>query len=103
MIRSFITVIFMGGVALCQDYRGKVQGLVTDASSAAVPGAKVTLGNDNTGVSAVRSTDVGGKYLFDYVEPGTYTATVEAAGFSKTVQQNVTVQVRADVTVDFAL
>ena len=56
-----------------QDYRAKVQGTVTDPTRAVVVGAKVTLTNVNTGVSAVRETTPDGHYVFDLVEPGTYT------------------------------
>jgi hypothetical protein len=86
-----------------QDYRAKLQGLVTDPTNAVIAGAKVTLQNDNTGIAAVRDTDSSGKYFFDYVEPGDYTVICEAAGFAKTIQQNVTVQVRGDVTVNLTL
>ncbi|HZT29823.1 MAG TPA: TonB-dependent receptor [Bryobacteraceae bacterium] len=86
-----------------QDYRARVQGIVTDASQAAVVGAKVTLQNENTGVEATRLTGENGQYLFDFVEPGAYAVIVEAAGFSKFTQQNIQVQVRGDITVNAAL
>ncbi len=86
-----------------QDYRAKVQGVVTDTSQAAVMGAKVVLANVQTGVESVKFSGETGQYMFDFVEPGVYNLTVEAAGFSKFLQQNVQVQVRADVTVDASL
>ena len=86
-----------------QEYRGRVQGLVTDPSQAVVAGAKVTLLNVNTGVSASRESNETGHYLFDLVEPGTYSVTVELTGFNKYVQENVTVPSRGDVTVNATL
>jgi hypothetical protein len=86
-----------------QDYRAKLQGIVTDASEASVAGAKVTLLNAGTGVSTTRSTGANGAYLFDNVEPGTYMVTAEYEGFSRQAQENVLVQTRADVTVNFKL
>jgi hypothetical protein len=86
-----------------QDYRAKVQGVVTDASDAAVPGAKVTLLNNGTGISSTKDSGPNGGYLFDNVEPGTYTITAEFQGFSRQVQENVLVQTRADVTANFSL
>ena len=44
-----------------------------------------------------------GRYLFDYVDPGTYTLTTELSGFATVVQRNVLVQARGDVTVDVAM
>jgi hypothetical protein len=89
--------------AFAQDYRAKVQGIVTDSSDAIVPGAKVTLSNNGTGIAAVREAGPNGAFLFDNVEPGTYTATAELQGFSKQVQENLLIQTRADVTVNFSL
>ena len=88
---------------VAQDYRAKVQGVVTDSTRAAVPGATVTLSNDNTGVETVRTSNESGHYIFDFVEPGTYTVTVEHPGFSKFTQTNIQVQVRGDVTVNASL
>lgn len=83
-----------------QNYRGRVQGTVLDASQGVVTDANVRLTNDDTGVAAVRKSDTSGRYLFDFVEPGIYTITVEQTGFSKFVQENIVVQISGDVTVD---
>jgi hypothetical protein len=83
-----------------QDYRSRVQGSVTDSSNAAIVGAQVTLLNTKTGVSVVNETNQAGHYLFDLVEPGTYSISVESTGFSKFVQEQISVSSRADVTVD---
>ena len=99
----FALLALVAGVSSAQDYRAKVQGLVTDATQAVVVGARVTLHNDNTGVEAVKTTNEAGLYGFDFVEPGTYTVGVEQTGFAKFVQQNVLVQVRGDVTVNAVL
>jgi len=90
-------------MAGAQEYRGRVQGVVTDISQAVVVDAKVTLTNVNTGVATVRSTDHTGRYLFDLVEPGTYRITVELEGFNRFVQENVLVENRGDVTVNAVL
>src|SRR5450755_4621922 len=74
--------------AMGQDYRARVEGLVTDPSKAVIAAAKVTLLNVNTGVRTVRDTSPTGLYVFDLVEPGTYTISVEVAGFGKFLQEN---------------
>jgi hypothetical protein len=43
-----------------QEYRGRIQGIVADASQAVVAGATVTLLNVNTGVRATRQTNATG-------------------------------------------
>lgn len=91
------------GTSQAQEYRGRVQGTISDASQAVIAGASVTLLNVNTGTAATRSSTETGHYLFDLVEPGVYRITVEAAGFSKFVQENISLQTRADLTVDATL
>src|SRR2546422_162721 len=104
---SVVGVIFVVAAAISpllgQEARGRVQGIVTDPSQAAVAGAKVTLSNVKTGIENVKPTDATGLYRFDFVIPGIYKVTVEAAGFNKFVQENIEVQTAGDVTVNAAL
>ncbi|HEV8395752.1 MAG TPA: TonB-dependent receptor, partial [Vicinamibacterales bacterium] len=88
---------------LAQDYRARVQGAVVDESHGALPGVTVTLRNDATGVSAARPTNQEGRYIFDFIDPGTYTIVAELQGFKSVEQKNVSVQQRGDVTVDLML
>ncbi|MBL8230549.1 MAG: TonB-dependent receptor [Bryobacterales bacterium] len=99
----FLWITLFALSAFAQDYRAKLQGIVTDSSDAAVAGAKITIRNLGTGVTAARESGANGTYLFDSVEPGTYVVTAELQGFSKQVREGVLVQTRADVTVDFRL
>jgi len=103
MLSMLAVVLVMSAITRAQDYRGKVQGVVTDASQAALAGAGVTLRNVGTGVEVMRQTNAEGRYIFDFVESGVYTIIVEAPGFKKYEQRNITVQNRGDVTVDARL
>ena len=38
--------------------------------------------------------------VFDLVDPGTYSVTIEATGFIKFIQENIQVQTRDDLTVN---
>jgi hypothetical protein len=86
-----------------QSYRAKVSGIVTDQSGAVIAGATVTLSNVNTGTKVVRNTSETGLFLFDLVDPGSYSVTIEAAGFTKFIQENIQVQTRDDITVNATL
>ncbi len=96
-------LVLLSSSAFGQEYRGRVQGQVTDISKGAIPGATVTLLNVKTNISAVRETDGAGRYLFDLVDPGTYNLTVELKGFNKYAQDNISVPSRADLTVNAEL
>src|SRR5688572_28560545 len=86
-----------------QDYRGKVQGVVTDEAGSTVAGAHVVLLNVKTGVAVDRESDSDGHFIFDFVEPGEYQLDIERTGFKKAVQENVMVRNRGDLTVDLKL
>lgn len=86
-----------------QDYRGRIEGIVTDQTKSVIAGATVTLANVKTGVRTVRQTSDTGLYLFDLVEPGEYSVTVETPGFGKFLQENIVVQSRGDITVNAML
>src|SRR5271168_815290 len=68
-----------------------INGTVTDATGAAIPGASVKITNVDTNVTrATESTSAGTYYITDLI-PGTYTVRVEKAGFKVSVQKDVTV------------
>ena len=95
--------VFAAWMLFSQDYRAKIQGIVTDASGASVPNATVSIRNVNTGIGVTKATGANGAYLFDNVEPGAYRVVAESQGFSRQQQEGVLVQTRADVTVNFEL
>src|SRR3989440_11126951 len=100
---ALVLVFLSTSLVVAQDYRGKVQGAITDENEAAVPGAHVVLRNINTGVEVARETKDEGRYGFDFVEPDEYMVLVDHTGFKKALQQHVIVRVRGDISVDLKL
>ncbi len=101
---SLLALVFgIASFAAAQDYRGRVQGTITDQADAAIPGTEVKLRNVETGVEVNRQTNGDGRYVFDFVDPGEYTVTIEQTGFKKAVQEHVIVRNRGDATVDLKL
>src|SRR5579872_5274175 len=88
---------------LAQDYRGRIEGVVSDQSLAVIANSTVTLLNVKTGVKAIRQTSDTGLYVFDLLDPGTYMITIETPGFNKFIHENIVVQTRGDVTVNATL
>jgi Carboxypeptidase regulatory-like domain len=95
-----VIVLLLATAIFAQDYRGKVQGIITDDSGAVVPGAKVILHNDKTNVDVSTIANDEGRYIFTFVEPGNYSIIVEKTGFKKTDQKNLVVRIQGDLTVD---
>jgi hypothetical protein len=78
--RLGVGVGLLAGVIWAQTGTGSIQGTVTDASGAAVPGAKVTVTHTPTTRQYNTTTTEVGFYLFPSVQPGPYQMTVEAPG-----------------------
>jgi len=99
-----LTALLVGAPsAFAQFDTGTVVGTVRDASGAALPGAKVTLTNVETGISTVKTAGDDGNYEITSVKPGQYVVTGEKTGFSLALVENVRVQVAARLRVDLQL
>ena len=78
-------------------------GQVTDASGSVVPGAKVTLTGDDTGVIIEGESNSSGYYRFPALRPAKYTLTVEQAGFAIAAVEEIILPVGQTVAVDVSL
>ena len=106
-MNRFVRAIIVAGALvaplLAQFEGGSVLGTVVDANGGVVRGAKITLSNPETGISAVATTDENGQYEFPTVKIGLYKVTAEMEGFSTAVVNDVRVNVSARQRVDLQL
>jgi hypothetical protein len=72
---------------------GAVEGTVQDASGAVVPAVKVVAHNVGTDADQTVATDGSGYYRITRLQPGEYTVTMTATGFSSYTAQHVVVEV----------
>ncbi len=79
-------------VSAYAQFKASVQGTVMDPQGTAVPGAKVTVTNQDTGVVRDTVASAEGFYRISELPPGKYTVTVEAAGFKKSTSKDVGVE-----------
>lgn len=82
---------------------GSILGTVRDTSGAVIPGAKVTLTNEDTGVSETTISASVGEYTFSPVKIGHYSVSAEFKGFQRVEHTRVTVDVQQRVLVNFVL
>lgn len=98
-----ITITQMLGLcvktARAQVDTGAIVGQVTDPAGAEVPGAKVTVTEETTGIKTSVLAGKDGSYTFSPLKLGVYTLTVEKEGFKTSVQNHieVTIQSRLEV------
>jgi len=82
---------------------GAILGTVRDTTQAVIPGVKVTLTNEATGISQSTTTSATGEYIFAPVRIGTYSVLAEFQGFERVDHPHVTLNVQQRVAVDFVL
>jgi hypothetical protein len=86
-IRSFRLPTFLMALLLsvtcatAQNFRGGINGTVTDQAGASLPGATVQITDDGTGVTRSIVTTGAGEFNFPDLPLGMYTVTGTAAGF----------------------
>jgi hypothetical protein len=80
-----------------------IVGQVTDASSAAIPGAMVTITNHETGLQRHARADEQGRFNFPQLKPGVYSVKAEAEGFDSQQNENVISGLGQKQTVNFTL
>ena len=103
MLRILVSTLLAVTLAWAQQGRGTIQGLVTDASGAAVAGANVTITTTATN-QAFRTQSTGdGLYLAPNLTVGDYTVAVEKAGFRRALRTGVVLQVDQRAQVDIKL
>ena len=89
---------------LAQDITGSIIGTVTDQTGAAVPGAKITITNmDRNAIVRATVSSKDGDYVAALLDVGKYSITVEAKGFKKSTQTNITLNVNDKLTVNTKL
>ena len=89
---AIIALLFGTTVAYPQAFTANLTGLVTDPNQAAVASANVKLVNTSTGETRQASTSVEGRYVFSQLLPGTYSLTVETAGFKTVTNSDITLR-----------
>ena len=97
---SFLAVL--GGSAWGQT-KASLRGSVTDQSGGIVVGAKVILTNTGTGIARTTETANDGSYLFDLVQVGKYSLTVDKSGFQTFIQDGIVLELNQNGRQDVAL
>ncbi len=105
-LKATMLMAFMLSTCLCvfgQGTTSRVTGTVTDNTGAVVAGATVTLTNEATNVSLTTTTSSTGQYVFDLIQAGRYSVTVERDGFKKFVSTRNNVLINQPATVNVSL
>ena len=106
-IRSLcvLLVVFgLGSACFGQNVTGTIAGTVSDSKGGVVSNGKVSVTNSEQQVVVrAMTTDERGLYVAALLPVGSYTVTVEAAGFKKAVRTGIVLNVDDKVAVNFIL
>jgi hypothetical protein len=88
------------GTAGAQEFRGRINGVVTDNTGAVLPGVTVTATSPAIIQPQVQVTGEDGTYRFIALNPGVYDITFELPGFSTVKREGIRVVINQTLTVD---
>jgi hypothetical protein len=106
IISIFISIAALSFTPRCwaQDVStGAVRGVVVDASNGRIVKASIVLLNDATGLRYEHFSDSQGRFVFELLPPGDYSARATAEGMSPQVSPGVHVTLGAVTEVEFKL
>ena len=95
--------LFLPDLVLAQGTTTRITGVVSDTSGAAVSGATVKIQREGSEAALTTQTNDDGAYVFDLIQAGAYTVTVEKAGFKKFVSSKNNVLINQPATINAAL
>src|SRR5689334_19801102 len=105
-VRTLIVVFVLTLAAMAgldaQTYQGALRGAVKD-SQGVIPGAEVTLINEDTNATRTAMSNEVGEYAFASVLPGTYTVRVILPGFKTEERKSFRIGTQQSLVLDFSL
>jgi hypothetical protein len=105
MLRRFLCFALLSATLplLAQINSGRISGIVTDPSGAAVAGANVVIRNTDTQATRTEKTDEKGFYVADNLVIGPYAVEVDHPGFKKSAKTGLGLVADGRITADISL
>ena len=82
---------------------GTINGTVTDASGAVVPGVDIAIRNTDTGIERKTQTTDAGDYTAPFLSPGRYQVQSSKTGFTSVLRKDLVLQVGQTLTINLNL
>ena len=99
-----LLVLALCAIAFAQSTTtGAIGGVVTNPNKEVVPGASVAVKNLETNKEETATTDDTGRFKVANLQPGRYSVTVNSAGFSPMVSENVIVEIGRETPLEVSL
>ena len=95
-----VTLLSLAAPTFAQEFRGRINGVVTDNTGAILPGVTVTASSPAMIQPQVQVTGADGSYRFLALNPGLYQIEFDLTGFQKVDRKDVRVVINQTLTVD---
>src|SRR5574341_186199 len=95
-----VALLSFAGPADAQDFRGRINGTVTDNTGAVLPGVTVTASSPALIQPQVQVTGSDGQYRFLALPPGVYQIDFELSGFQNVKREGIRVVINQTLTID---
>jgi hypothetical protein len=99
---AVVAALLVADAVYAQTYQATMRGSVRDAEGV-LPGAEVSLVNQETQAARTVVTNSSGEFVFASVLPGTYTAKVTLAGFRTEERRDISIATQQTLVSDFTL
>ena len=98
----FLLLMFVAPTT-AQDFRGRINGVVTDNTGAILPGVTITASSPALIQPQVQTSGADGSYRLIALPPGVYELTFELTGFQTVKRENVRVVINQTLAVDMQM
>ncbi len=95
-----VTLLAIAAPTFAQEFRGRINGTITDNTGAILPGVTVTATSPAMIQPQVQVTGADGSFRFLALNPGVYSIQFDLAGFQKVQRNDVRVIINQTLTVD---
>jgi hypothetical protein len=99
----FLVLMVLHSATAWAQFTSGIEGTVSDPTGAVVPGATVTIKNEETGASQTVQTQDSGSFRFTTLPSSAFTVSVAAQGFKTTVQEHIQLPVAEIKTVNIRM
>ena len=100
---SIVLLTLAACIVSGQEFRGTLNGRITDAQGATIIGSRIIATQAETGAKSETVSGEDGLYTVPFLSPGNYTVTAESSGFKKYVRKGISITTNARATLDIQL
>ena len=103
VLMALLSVLIISVSAVAQTDQGRLTGTVKDASGAVIPGARITVRNEKTGLERAVDANAQGYFVITNLSPAPYSVSCKSEGLGPTELSNVDLKVGQERVLDVVL